>query len=413
MSILPAPWEVGNNAWTSLSREYTFYQNLEGTGGFHHEEVGRTIEDRPIHKCSIGTPNTSCVFIISAQHGPEKATRESSFIMLRDLAYRTESWMDDYLSNHEVIYFPTASPDGVNAGERNTHDVNMNRCWRNLALVENEVIQKAINDVDPDIVMDAHEVSGDVAIWRPFPAGYPGEDPVLNQLATEFVDSTGAYLETLGYDWELYNVNINPWASLSVVSSGDNRVGILSETSRFQDVTNRRNDRVVVTRITYERLFLWHRDHKADIKAARVNAKIKAATEDQSDIIPTREYTDTNRKPLTPVTAIGYKLTSAIPQKYIDAFGIDVEPNGIVWIKQESRRAVVGLFDPQAFDRIMDVEAIMPSDTIVQHDGYGTYVFVDGVRYGVSAIYVQVDGYRYKANDVYTQTDGIRYRMSK
>ena len=116
---------------------------------------------------------------------------------------------------------------------------------------------------------------------------------------------------------------------------------------------------------------------------------------------------------MTPVTAIGYKLTSAIPQKYIDAFGIDVDPNEIVWIKQESRRAVVGLFDPQAFDRIMDVEAIMPSDTIVQHDGYGAYVFVDGVRYGVSAIYVQVDGYRYKAYDVYTQTDGIRYRMSK
>lgn len=413
MSILPAPWEVGNNAWTSLSREYEFYQNLEGTGGFHHEEVGRTIEDRPIHKCSIGTPNTSCVFIISAQHGPEKATRESSFIMLRDLAYRTEPWMDDYLANHEVVYFPTASPDGVNAGVRNTHEVNMNRCWRNLALVENEVIQKSINQVDPDIVMDAHEVSGDVAIWRPFPAGYPGEDMVLNQLATDFVDSTGAYLETLGYDWELYNVNFNPWASLSVVSSGDNRVGILSETSRFQDVTNRRNDRVIVTRLTYERLFLWHNEHKAAVKAARTNAKLKAITEDQVDFIPTREYTDTNRKPLTPVTAIGYKLSESLPQKYIDAFGIVVDPSGIVFVKQEARRAVVGLFDPQAIDRIMDVEVITPNTSEVSYDKQGCYVLIDGVRYGISDIYVQIDGIRYKAKDVYTQIDGIRYGMSK
>lgn len=369
-------------------------------------EIGRSLDDNPVWKCAIGTGPV--VMITSGQHGNEPATRESSHALLRDLAYRTKPWMVDFLASHRVVVIPTGSPDARVANTRLTHDKNLNRGWRNLFTVENKAIQSVITAENPEVLLDAHEVPGSGQYdYRPYGGGFPGEWPVITTLANDFVDESIQVLAGMGYTSSRYNVQLLPWQSMQVVASGDHRIGVLAETTTFNGT--RRQERVEISYVTYRVLLEWYRDHELEIRQAIADSKQAAATGDGATYIPTRQYTDP-RKGFTETHAVAYLPAAPLPQEYISAFGIAVNQDGTVPVKQVARQAVVGLLDPDSIDNVVDATPIYLEPPLPpESKPSGQLVEVGGLRYRVKQTIAQQGGVRYPVAATVTQADGARF----
>lgn len=402
MSV-PTPFETTGD-WTSLTEEESFLQSLDGVGGLTIGVAGQSVQDRPIWVATIGA-GTSTVVIGSAQHATEPATRESSFGLLRDLAYRTESWMDPYLASHRVVVIPTINPDGFAASPRtrnNANDVNLNRDHFELTQPEALAVQQVIADTDPDVVMDAHETSGQpVGDWRPYPAGYPGEYPGLRALATEFVDQTTPIFTAQGWSTVWYPYNILPYGGMSTSVSAQGRVSILSETVSVEVTAQQR---VEISLQTYRQLLQWHRDNRAAIIQARADAAAYMSLPQSSTVYPGRQYIGSAAVSRT--SAVGY-MVADLPQLHQDLFGITMTGDRVS-LAQPARLMIAALCEPDSYVRVASASPIYESNRA--GTGLGSVDF-GGVRHQIGQAYVMVGGVRRKVRAAYVMRDGVRQKI--
>lgn len=405
MSAPQTPFEL-TGSFTSLPTETSFLAELHGVGGMNVETLGLTPNGNPIWGCTIGE-GTSTVLIVALQHGTERATREATHQLLRDLAYRTEPWMDGYLASHRVAVVPNMNADGFEEG---TYDLptggNTNRDWIELREVETRIVQAFITRLDPDIVLDAHETRSDPDgddDWRPHPDGYPGTNSQLKMLATEWVQGITAELADSGFTTRRYPLNSIPWAALSTSSGAAGRVGILGETSLTYVAPARR---VAINIQTFHNLLEWHGAFATQIVEARAAARVAVSSSPLATPVPTQRYVGGD--PQAPTHAVGYILEEPLPQHVVEAFNIVVQ-NGFVSLRQPARLIIAALCDPNSFNRLVDASPVFQASA--ESSPSGLVVDTGDVRYPVQSVVTQQGDVRYPVQSVVIQQGGVRYPL--
>ena len=103
---------------------------------------------------ALGRP---IVWLIGQQHGNEPAGSEALLQIISDLI---DGDLRPLLDKLSIVIVPRANPDGAAANTRDTgagHD--MNRDHIALTLPETRNIHRAVQELPPDLVIDAHEFS--------------------------------------------------------------------------------------------------------------------------------------------------------------------------------------------------------------------------------------------------------------
>ena len=403
MTYQQTPFEV-NETWTSIAWEQSYLEDLNNTTDLDVTVIGHSVENRPIFMCSIG--NGPILFLISLQHGNEPATREASLQLVRNLAYRTEPWMQDYIDNHRLVVVPTMCPDNRYYAQRNNRNgVNTNRDWLQYAQPETHATATQIALLDPDVVFDAHETAGDIDIqdWRPLSGGYPGSYPPLTALGNEYIDQFADDLAVDGLVTNRYSMTLASWASCNVYQVAAGRIGLLGETM----VDQPRPKRVTISYRSFVSLLKWHRVNSDRIRQAR--SEVLQWQLDQTGPIerPWREYIGLEPAPTT--EAIGYK-TDPLPRELARLHGIEIV-NGIALTQQKVRPLVVAVMDPDSFYKSVDGIPIFKDLPVEKDDRGNITVKVNGLRYRVERIIAKQNGTRYPISRVVTKRNGIRYEI--
>jgi hypothetical protein len=162
-------FEESNGAnWTTHQQELDFLAAVDaGSDRVEIEEIGRTLQNRPLHLVKVGHPtprdvegaqDEPTVLFVCSQHGNEPAGREACLKALRDLAFTTDPTLIDQLSNMTFLFVPSANPDGRNANSRgNSQGVDINRDHMGLATREARAMAAVVRDWKPDMSIDLHE----------------------------------------------------------------------------------------------------------------------------------------------------------------------------------------------------------------------------------------------------------------
>ena len=181
--------------WTTLEEEIEFIEEIaKRSDRVRFDQVGTSVEGRPIHLIRVGDPLLSDeeiadgrnIFVMGTPHGNEPAGREMALKLLRDLAFTDDEDIVELLNKSTVLIMPTPNPDGREANvRRNAWGIDNNRDNLNLVTPENQTIASVLNYYKPDITVDAHE--------RP-----SGSTPDMQML----------WPRNLNVDTELYELNV-------------------------------------------------------------------------------------------------------------------------------------------------------------------------------------------------------------
>ena len=360
MTYQQTPFEI-NETWTPLAWEQAYLEDLNDTTDLDVSVIGHSVKNRPIFMCSIG--NGPILFLISLQHGTAAATREASLQLVRNLAYRTESWMQDYIDNHRLIVVPTMCPDNRYYGQiNNQNGVDTNRDWLQYTQPETHATATQIALLDPDVVYDARETGGDINIqdWIPLSGGYPGSYPPLTVLGNEYIDQFADDLAVDGLVTNRYSMTLASWASCNVYQVAAGRVGLLGATM----VAQPRPKRVTISYRSFVSLLKWHRANSDRIRQARAEVQAWQLSQTAPIKRPWREYVGLVAAPTT--EAIGYK-TDPLPRDLAQIHGIEIV-DGIASTKQKVRPLVVAVMDPDSFYKSVDGIPIFKDLKLAWHE---------------------------------------------
>ena len=90
------------------------------------EEIGRSVEDRPIYSFSIGNGENTVLVVGGIHTGAEY----NSFDVVSKLLKHYSKVEDEELKNVRLVFVPVVNPDGIaNDTRTNAHDVDLNRNW--------------------------------------------------------------------------------------------------------------------------------------------------------------------------------------------------------------------------------------------------------------------------------------------
>ncbi|MGB9587188.1 MAG: M14 family zinc carboxypeptidase, partial [Armatimonadota bacterium] len=94
------------------------------------------------------------------QHGDEPAPTEAMLKLIQDLAFSSSDETADLLSKVSFFIIPMMNPDGAERNtRRNSRGIDLNRDWLGLSQPETRCVRRAIDAVEPHIILDAHELS--------------------------------------------------------------------------------------------------------------------------------------------------------------------------------------------------------------------------------------------------------------
>jgi len=346
--------------WTSLAEEVAFLDAVVALGDrVSYKSVGKSVENRDIWLVTVGIgsgldarPN---VLTVAQQHGREVAGREASLELIRHFQTTEDAGEVAYLSEAALHFMPTCNPDGLgngwNTGSRNNaNNVDMNRGHVALAEPEPVVIHEVIRDLNPAIVIDAHEaINGDLDVGMEF-------NWTLHTEATAALRSTGEHIvnnilrpaiDNLGFAEGIYPLTIPNRANLMNSSGLRHCIGILFETARTATPNSPvRVDRVLMQRVAMQEVIDYHAANVATLETGRLNSvsgkvsagRSKAAVDFQNSTV-------VNPGPLA------YRVTSAqiaSVQKHFDTWALGYFRDGddvIVPLGQESKPIIPFAFD--------------------------------------------------------------------
>jgi hypothetical protein len=367
------------DGWTTFEEEQAFLEEVAASSDrVTYTEIGRTVEDRPLHLVRVGYPEPPSdeeiaegrsMLTIGTQHGNEPAPREMTLQTLRNLAFTEDPELLEQMSETTFLFIPTANPDGREMDtRRNADNIDINRQHLSLVTLESQYIAAVLDYFNPDIAVDAHERPRDTGnpdmemLW---PRNLNVDEDVQN-LSQEMVeDYLFPDVEDAGFSTDLYGSPGGAGGGEETILRNmfglRNGIGLLTESAGMQDPTYR----VEAQLKTVEAVIDFYRERFDDVVDAVENAPDRQAARGADESQPffldgADNWDPTNVLENKPS---GYLLTNEQADQmetHLDLFSLETENvanHGIfVGMDQPLMTVVPYLFDARATNT--EVEAI-------------------------------------------------------
>jgi hypothetical protein len=438
VALLSGFEQSNGTRWTTYDEQVALLEAIAAASDrVRLETIGVTYQGRPIQLAVVGDPapgtaeeiaETGSVLLSGTVHGTEYSGREGAMILLRELAFSDDPWVEDILSTTTVLINPTLNPDGfVNATRGNTTGQDLNRDHILLRHPENFGLAKVIRDYRPDIVVDSHEnpgAGGDLEYLWPRSRAVEEDLFTFNQhvFARGHIYSTAAATGLSPAQWGTHRTD--NWETLLSNTAGlKNTVGLLQEVpwraaaahpaEGPQGGPENQRRRTYAARWSMRTVLEYHHDNAATIRSLKAGAEA-FHTANEGPVYLDGAYNIPVNPPVNePPTAIldapvcGYRLsaeqyaqrdgsepgdavqwTSATVEERLAAHGIEVEEigSGIVQalLAQPLRPLIPYLLDPELETPVRPEGT--PNISMVKAerlDDDRTTVVIDGVDSGV------------------------------
>ncbi|MFA1819688.1 M28 family peptidase [Virgibacillus oceani] len=375
------------DGWTTYEEEQAFLEEVAASSDrVTYTEIGRTVEDRPLHLVRVGYPEPPSdeeiaegrnMLTIGTQHGNENAPREMALQTLRNLAFTEDPELLDQMSESTFLFIPTANPDGreINT-RRNADNIDINRQHLSLITLESQYIASVLDYFNPDIAIDGHE--------RPNATGNPdmemlwprnlNVDENVQDLSQEMVEE---YLfpdvEDAGFSTGLYGSPGGAGGGQETILRNmlglRNGIGLLTETAGQQDPTYRVDAQIA----TVEAVIDFYRERFDDVVDAVENAPDRQAERGADESEPFYLDGADNWDPTNVLEnkPSGYLLTNdqaSEMETHLDLFSLETENvanQGIfVGMDQQLMTVVPYLFDARATNTQIEGIALYDSEDV-------------------------------------------------
>ena len=350
--------------WTTLDDEGPFFDSLALSGRATVQTLTLTPQlSRPIRLVEIALPGTPAnaprLLLVGVQHGNEPAGREAILSLVRDLAESSDPDVLNLLNGVRVYAIPTANPEGFLSGRAIPgSNVDLNRDHLDLASVESRTLQRAITDLDPDLIVDCHERPVEFPVrWRVelLTLGHPAAMP-------DVADVSSAALADMQQALDAQDIAHAPYPSTStdprilrVMASLRNCPIVLVETPGYEGEVPR-TLRAEWHGVTTRGALAWLVSNGTAAKSARLAAAQAAIAQGQA-----RASVNLGGATLTS-PPIGYRMTGP-PPAHLDTYGIEYTEDGgtvTVMAAQPQRGLVHLLFDAASDVRLFEATPILP-----------------------------------------------------
>lgn len=348
---------------TNLATEAAFLAQIATDTTATLTEAGRSNGNRVMHRLDLGNPEGSTWLIQTMVHADEHASREAVLAFVRDVAYSTDPDVLDYLAAHRIILVTPMNPDGLAAGIRNTVQGDINKDHLKFNTDPARVIQNLMHQVDPVLVLDAHERFGSKVVdLEYFGIGTLAVHEDLRGLADDAITAITGTVQALGY-------STAPYPSPGRVSGRENAAlhhaaSVLLETFAYDPMAHR----VAVYTPALEAMRVWHGQNASALAAAKTASKAAARNNKPAPyVLQTGDLAAGGAWPQInlPEHLTGYRVTGDMPTDLMDAYGVTADGD-VVSMSQEARVVVPLLFDPESDDvattatRIVDTPPLPP-----------------------------------------------------
>jgi hypothetical protein len=157
-----------------------------GSGELRVEEIGRSMQGRPIRSVTFGAGPTS-VLLWSQMHGDEATATMALADIFRFFAEATTDPLRERLRQRlTIVFIPMLNPDGAQLFQReNAAGIDINRDARQLATPEGRTLKGLRDRLRPDFGFNLHDQSARVL------AGARGEQVAIALLAPPFSADRG------------------------------------------------------------------------------------------------------------------------------------------------------------------------------------------------------------------------------
>lgn len=177
--------------------------------------LGRTRDRRDIWLARLADPacvpqKTVRIVILCRQHGDEPASTESALSLIRRLSLGQDAALRTALKHVTLYLIPMVNPDGAEAMTRvNASGADLNRDWGVFSQPETRAVARAVEIINPHVVMDAHNWDGydsynahSIEVARtlgvkPTPLGDEGRE--LQQAAVAQLARSGYQVQSTAY----------------------------------------------------------------------------------------------------------------------------------------------------------------------------------------------------------------------
>lgn len=364
-------------SWTTFEEEMTFLQEVaERSDRVSVEQLGETIEGRPIHLARVGklsdAPLTDLrdqptVHFNCSQHGNEPSGREACLQILRDLAFSDDPDIVAYLENTTVLMIPTANPDGrANNTRGNSHGIDTNRDHLELQTPEGRAMARVMREAEPDVVVDMHDRGGALNGRPELEVGWVNNRNVLPEIAalSENLVRDGVFVGAAnrGYTYGVWGgggderISRNMFGlrhSVSILVESR----IASDPDRPEELGNQiasQLRRTVVSANAIRDVLAWQRERVEEIQDATAKAAEEAITRYYLEHTP-YSFGGTSEEP-----PCGYLLTKEQAQEIselLDLHGIhtvSVDDAVFVSMGQRASTVIPFLLDGRATYNVVD-----------------------------------------------------------
>ncbi|MFD2036513.1 M14 family zinc carboxypeptidase [Belliella marina] len=132
----------------------------ERNSRFQVEEIGKSVEQKPIYQLTTGTGNTK-VMLWSQMHGNESTTTMALFDLMNFLGGEEDDFTEirnKILSKITLRIIPVVNPDGMNQWKRrNALDIDLNRDAIALTSPESKILKNARDSFSPHFGFNLHD----------------------------------------------------------------------------------------------------------------------------------------------------------------------------------------------------------------------------------------------------------------
>jgi len=164
-SLCAATQPTSHKDMMSLLTSVELVDNGIGHGRMSVISIGKSVQGREIPLVVLADPkvplaDTRRMFIICRQHGDEPASTEAMLKLIQDLVFSGSEQDADLLRKVSFFMVPMTNPDGADRSQRrNSNGADLNRDWLTRGQPEIKAVRAAIDSVDPEVVIDQHELS--------------------------------------------------------------------------------------------------------------------------------------------------------------------------------------------------------------------------------------------------------------
>lgn len=376
-------------AWTSGDQSQAFTRWMGANSRWERTLLGTTRQGRDLTALEVGTgPADQTMMLVGGVHGSEAQSAEAVHVWVREIAnrlYDGDTTLEALLTRIRIVVIPMANPDGRQLNRYgNSQNVNPAQDGFALRAAERTAINLAFRMSDPLLVVDHHEYSTNpfVPMWVGCNRGDVA--PGIMSLSRELMMRMRTKAEAWGQATLEYPIENR--RALVHEATFRHMVGILIETAFGARIPWADTLRLHLDSIA-EAITMFD-NRISDFKAARAASITRALQSPGPDLI---RFDDIEARPddLRRLDLWGYQIEGEVPQRFIDAFGIEIV-DGYVDMRQKARGFLPELFDPE------NSTAVFPAKRLLSPPGkpVEAFVRVGGQRRRVTQMIHMVGGQR-------------------